>query len=501
MAHDRGASRFRKLRTRRPQKAAAPAYPAGSRPGADGAARYEQTIDPASDSTHARVVRLVGRDKRVLELGCSTGFMSRVLRDRGCRVVGIEQDADAAARARRFCARVIVGDLERIDLGRTLGGARFDVIVAADVLEHLKDPVRILRALRRFLADGGWLVASLPNVAHGSVRLALLGGSFDYNPTGLLDHTHLRFFTRDGVQKLFDEAGFLIGHLERYEMRIEDSEVSFDRAAAPPGLVDALSREPEALTYQFIVVAHALPRESIDLIQEAVYSARAAREGAEARLRRLVEEQQSVENAARELAEAKRAAEAEARRSAAESEGRQRRLEVLEARQAEADALLEEVTGERDEARRERDAAVQTAEAARADGERLRLDVSEREAEAQRLREEARAEVRSLADRLRAREDRIGALEERMAALEGELASRQGLEADLAERDRSAVARERTLAAQQAALSALEGQVAAARADHGEALARMAGMRRTRVWRVGTVYWWIEARLKALRRL
>src|SRR5262249_57709506 len=118
-----------------------------------------------------------------VEVGGGAGVMSGVVRERGCRVVGVEQDADAATRAWRFCARVIVGDLERIDLGRTLGGARFDVIVAADVLEHLKDPVRLLRALRRFLADGGWLVASLPHVAPGSVRLAPLGRSFAYNPT------------------------------------------------------------------------------------------------------------------------------------------------------------------------------------------------------------------------------------------------------------------------------------------------------------------------------
>ena len=408
---------------------------------AEGAARYEQTIDLASDSTHARVVQLVGTNKKVLELGCSTGFMSRVLRERGCHVVAVEEDAAAAERARPSCARVIVGDVERLDLGRALGKARFDVIVAADVLEHLKDPLRLLRGLKRFLADDGWVVASLPNVAHGSVRLALLGGEFRYNPTGLLDRTHLRFFTRDSLQKLFDDAGFLIGHLERHEMRIEDSEVSFDRAAIPPALVEAVSRDREALTYQFIVVAHALPREKVDFIQELVRSATAAQEAAEARSVRISDEKRTVENVVIELGQARNTAEAEARRIALESEARQRRIEELETRLERLRLAVEEKTMQLD---------------ALAERAQVRAD---REAEAHHLLHEAHAQLR---------------------ARDQELARRRGLDADLA---------------------AHQGTIASLRAEHAEARACMAGMRRTRVWRVGMVYWWIEARLKSLLRL
>ena len=129
--------------------------------------RYHRAIDLNSDSTHARVVRLVGSDQRVLELGPSAGHMTRVLRDRGCAVVGIERRSRRGAAAPSSLERMIVGNLDELDLDAEVGEDRFDVIVAADVLEHLTDPVGTLRRLRRFLAPGGYFVISLPNIAHG----------------------------------------------------------------------------------------------------------------------------------------------------------------------------------------------------------------------------------------------------------------------------------------------------------------------------------------------
>src|SRR4051812_41805447 len=99
-----------------------------------GALRYDVQIDVNSDTAQAMVIRLAGTDKRILELGCGPGHMSRVLKDRGCKVTAIEIDPVAAERARPFCEKVIVGDLEHVDLDRELGSERFDTIIAADVL-------------------------------------------------------------------------------------------------------------------------------------------------------------------------------------------------------------------------------------------------------------------------------------------------------------------------------------------------------------------------------
>jgi SAM-dependent methyltransferase len=214
-------------------------------------------IDLDSGSVHADVVHLVEKGSRVLELGPATGYMSRVFSERGCAVVGIEFDPGMAERAAGFCERMIVGDLDALDLEAELGDDRFDAIVAADVIEHLKDPLGALERLRRFLKEDGRFVISIPNVAHGSIRLALLSGRFEYRPWGLLDSTHLRFFTRETFERLLREAGLDLVELRRHELPIGASAVEFDESAVPADLLEELEADPDARTYQF--VAKAIP--------------------------------------------------------------------------------------------------------------------------------------------------------------------------------------------------------------------------------------------------
>ncbi len=232
-----------------------------------GTHRYERAIDPESPTTHGRVVQLVGREQRVLELGPSTGHMTAVFRDRGCTIVGIEFDPEMAAEAEQFAERMIVGDLDALDLDAELGEDRFDVIVAADVLEHLRDPVAVLKRLRPFLNPGGSFVISLPNIAHGSVRLALLEGRFHYQDTGLLDRTHLRFFTRANIEEMLDEAGLVMADLYRQTLPVEASEIDFDPAAVPADVRELIARDPEAETYQFVLKAMSLATEGMPEVQ------------------------------------------------------------------------------------------------------------------------------------------------------------------------------------------------------------------------------------------
>jgi SAM-dependent methyltransferase len=224
------------------------------------APRYDfDAIDLDSGNVHADVVNLVEPNSRVLELGPATGYMSQALSEqRGCTVVGIEFDPEMAAKAAPFCERLIVGDLDLLDLEAELGDDRFDAIVSADVIEHLKDPLGALRRLRPFLKEGGRFVISLPNVGHGSVRLALLSGRFEYRPWGLLDSTHLRFFTRETFERLLDEAGFDLVELRPHELPLTAAEVEFDPSVLPEGIVEGLEAEPDARAYQF--VAKAVPK-------------------------------------------------------------------------------------------------------------------------------------------------------------------------------------------------------------------------------------------------
>lgn len=217
--------------------------------------RYDfDEIDLDSGNVHADVVDFVEPGSRVLELGPATGYMSRAFVGRGCSVVGIEFDPGMAQRAAAACERVIIGDLDQLDLASELGDDRFDAIVSADVIEHLKDPLGALRRLRPFLKEGGRFVISLPNIAHASVRLALLSGRFEYRDRGLLDSTHLRFFTRETFERLLDEADLNLVELRPHGLPAAASEIKFDERALPAGLVEALEADPDARAYQFVAL-------------------------------------------------------------------------------------------------------------------------------------------------------------------------------------------------------------------------------------------------------
>src|SRR5580765_3729350 len=162
--------------------------------------RYSQQIDLGDvNNAHSLGILLVPDGSRVLDIGTADGSVARALADRGCSVWGIEVDADAARDAERWCDRVIVGDVEQLDWQASMDGQLFDVVLLLDVLEHLRDPLQTLRRAVSFLAPGGRIVASIPNVAHAAVRLQLLDGRFERTDIGLLDRTHIQFFDRRSV--------------------------------------------------------------------------------------------------------------------------------------------------------------------------------------------------------------------------------------------------------------------------------------------------------------
>ncbi|VVB56324.1 Ubiquinone biosynthesis O-methyltransferase [uncultured archaeon] len=179
---------------------------------------YEFEVN-LNDKNHAstKAIELIGFNKKVLEFGCATGFISKILKDRGCAVTGIEIDKNAAKKAEEHCGRVIVGNLENLDFNKSLGDEKFDVIYFGDVLEHLKDPKRILLGIRNFLGKEGYLVISIPNIAHWSTRLELFNGNFDYQKIGILDDSHLRFFTKKSITNLLESCGYFIEAIDNVE--------------------------------------------------------------------------------------------------------------------------------------------------------------------------------------------------------------------------------------------------------------------------------------------
>jgi methionine biosynthesis protein MetW len=160
------------------------------------------------DETTGIVCEYVPPKSRVLDVGCGSGSFSCILRDKtGAIIVGVEPSEMRAAVAKERGIEVIQDQLSP-QLLEPLG--QFDVVLFADVLEHLSDPELALTTIRTCLTPNGFLVASVPNVAHWSVRWNLLWGKFEYEPSGIMDATHLRWFTKATFHRLLNSAGFEI---------------------------------------------------------------------------------------------------------------------------------------------------------------------------------------------------------------------------------------------------------------------------------------------------
>jgi 2-polyprenyl-3-methyl-5-hydroxy-6-metoxy-1,4-benzoquinol methylase len=211
--------------------------------------RYAHEIDPNGGSAAAVLARMVEPGQRVLELGTGPGTVTRILHDKGCKVTGVEMDPDTLATCAPFCERTLQANLEDPHWWQPLEGEKFEVIICADVLEHLRDPRPLLEKLPVFLMDGGCVLMSLPNASHLTIVASLLGGRFPYQNNGLLDNTHLKFYGREDLDALLRECGFLWQHwhtvqvdpsqaeLKQYWNDLEASDQEFLKARCADGMV------------------------------------------------------------------------------------------------------------------------------------------------------------------------------------------------------------------------------------------------------------------------
>ena len=165
------------------------------------------TFKPSPYSSHAILLALfpaVTSKARVLDLGCGNGYLAAILASRGYDVTGVEQPGGYD---QPFPANVhlVPADLEA---GLPDLDGLFDYVVCGDILEHLRQPERLLAQLRARLAPGGVIVASLPNSGNIYFRLTVLAGRFPQEDKGLFDRTHVRFYTFDGWRRLFAGNGY-----------------------------------------------------------------------------------------------------------------------------------------------------------------------------------------------------------------------------------------------------------------------------------------------------
>jgi SAM-dependent methyltransferase len=166
--------------------------------------RYE--FKPFKYSSHYWILDALREEKepvRILDVGTASGYLGKIWRGSGHYVAGIEYDPAAAEKAREYYDAFQVADIERFEFPYR---REFDYIVFADVLEHLRDPAAVLERCIPALKESGKIIISVPNIANWIIRLALLFGKFDYMDRGILDRTHLRFFTLRSLKLLMSQA-------------------------------------------------------------------------------------------------------------------------------------------------------------------------------------------------------------------------------------------------------------------------------------------------------
>ncbi len=217
---------------------------------------------PAPGSIHRLLLDHVGTGKRVLEFGCGTGTMSRIMNDLGCQVTGVDIDARAAAVAASCCEDIVVADIDALVLTDRFATESFDVVLFGEVLEHLRNPWRVLDETRALLARGGFIAIAIPNVAHGAIRLSLLDGSFPYRSEGLLDDAHLRFFTLRSLREMCFTAGYRIDSIDRTKLALfaeSDLVPAVREKNFSAAVIEKITADPEHDTFAFVVRATPIP--------------------------------------------------------------------------------------------------------------------------------------------------------------------------------------------------------------------------------------------------
>ena len=196
---------------------------------------------------------------KVFEMGCAHGRMTKYLKETlGCRVSVAEVDTEAAEVASQWAEKAYVG-YEGLDFGDVEASSfwhgkdnDYDYVIFADVLEHLLQPQEVLRNSKVLLKPGGSIWISIPNIAYNGVIIDLINDKFTYRETGLLDNTHLRFFTINSLDKMVKKAGFKIVNEQNLKNFLRNSEFKDAYTQVPPQVATFLKFRPTGEVYQMV---------------------------------------------------------------------------------------------------------------------------------------------------------------------------------------------------------------------------------------------------------
>jgi glycosyltransferase involved in cell wall biosynthesis/2-polyprenyl-3-methyl-5-hydroxy-6-metoxy-1,4-benzoquinol methylase len=218
--------------------------------------KYDRVMDPSDVTSNSLVLRQLEKGAKVLEFGPSTGYMTQYMKEQlDCSVTCVEIDEEAAKKASIYCERMIIADLEKLEWFNELKDETFDSILFVDVLEHLRNPEVILAHAVKLLNPNGKIYFSIPHIAHSAILLDLLDEKFIYRKVGLLDETHVKFFTKESILQLLNFADLAPIHWNGTISLPRDTEFSRSYESLPFDVQRILMNRSNAHVYQFIIVA------------------------------------------------------------------------------------------------------------------------------------------------------------------------------------------------------------------------------------------------------
>ena len=215
--------------------------------------KYDFDLDMDSDNSLSMILRGIKENSTVLEFGPAMGRMTRYLKEKlSCRVVIVEYDEEAFQSAIHYGEDGFCGDAETLEWKECFGAYKFDYLIFADVLEHLRNPQKVLAAALDLLAEEGQVAMSIPNIGHNSILIDLYHGKFDYRDVGLLDNTHIHFFTYDSLKDMIETCGLETVSEDATLEECEYTEFGNSLLSLPPEVRYALKQRDYAYVYQFV---------------------------------------------------------------------------------------------------------------------------------------------------------------------------------------------------------------------------------------------------------
>ncbi len=216
--------------------------------------KYTHMLDMDGDNSAAQILRQVAPNTTVLEFGPASGYMTEYMKETlNCDVHIVEINEEDGKEASQFAKSALIGPVDGdIEDYNWTGIEPCDYIIFADVLEHLYNPWQVLEAATALLKEGGSILISIPNISHNSVIIDLINGKFNYRELGLLDSTHIRFFTRESLLYMVQYAGLRVEKEMNTFCAVEHTEFKNNLTDVPEEVSKALQERPDGILYQFV---------------------------------------------------------------------------------------------------------------------------------------------------------------------------------------------------------------------------------------------------------